>query len=262
MARPDTDEEVWRYSRIGELDLDRYAPLKRQRATQTVVQRDLSAFGEMSAVGVIRNGWIVEATASSDAVDAGLYAGPVGDAPDGESLLGAAVDVPVDLFGHLNRAFGPEPLAVVVPDGVRLGAPVVVVVLTDGDGAAVFPRVLVRVGADASADVVELHTSPKVDALVAPVQAATVGRDGHLRHALVQELGPRVWQLGHQAFQVEKSGRLEAFAAGLGGDYARTRTDCRLVGRGADGRLAAAYYGEDDQTLDFRNFKDQSLIHI
>ena len=114
-------------------------------------------------------------------------------------------------------------------DGVRLGAPVVVVVLTDGDGAAVFPRELVRVGADASAHVVELHTSTKVDALVAPVLEATVGRDGHLRHALVQELGPRVWQLGHQAFRVEQSGRLEAFAAGLGGDYARTRTDCRSL---------------------------------
>ena len=258
VARPDTEEEVWRYSRIGDLDLDRYAPLKRQRATRTVVQRDLSAFGELSALVVVRNGWIVEATVSSDAVDVGLYAGAVGDVRDGESLFGAVLDVPVDLFGHLNRAFGPEPVAVIVPDGVRLAAPVVVVVLTDGAGAAVFPRVLVSVGADAAADVVELHTSTEVEALVAPVLEATVGRDGHLRHALVQELGPRVWQLGHQAFRVEQSGRLEAFAAGLGGDYARTRTDCHLVGRGADGRLAAAYYGEDDQTLDFRTFQEHA----
>ena len=256
--RPDTDEEVWRYSRIGELDLDRYAPLERQRASQTVVQRDLSAFGEMSAVVVVRNGWIVETTISSDAAEAGLFAGAVGDAPGGEASYGSALDSPVDLYGHLNRAFGPEPVAVVVPEGLRLAAPVVVVVLADADGAAVFPRVLVSVGADASADLVELHTSTEVDALVAPVLEATVGRDGHLRHALVQEFGPRIWQLGHQAFRVEQSGRLESFVAGLGGDYARTRTDCRLVGRGADGRLAAAYYGEGDQTLDFRTFQDHA----
>jgi len=223
-----------------------------------VVQRDLSAYGEMAAVVVVRNGWVVETTCASDALDAGLFVGPVGEAPGGESLFGAAQEEPADLFGHLNRAFGPEPVAVVVPGGLRLEAPVVVVVLTDADGAAIFPRVLVQVGDDASATVVELHTSTEVDSLVAPVLEATVGRDGHLRHALVQELGPRVFQLGHQAFRVGQSGRIDAFAAGLGGDYARTRIDCRLMGRGAEGRLAAAYFGEDDQTLDFRTFQEHA----
>ena len=222
------------------------------------MQRDLSAYGEMAAVVVVRNGWVVETTYASDAVDDGLYAGPVTDAPDGESLFGAPQDEPVDLFGHLNRAFGPEPVAVVVPDGLRLAAPVVVVILTDADGAAVFPRVLVQIGDDASATVVELHTSTEVDSLVVPVLEATVGRDGHLRHALVQELGPRVFQLGHQTFRVGQSGRIDAFAAGLGGDYARTHIDCRLNGRGAEGRLAAAYFGEDDQTLDFRTFQEHA----
>ena len=222
------------------------------------MQRDLSAYGELAAVVVVRNGWVIEASCASDSVDGGLYVGPVSGAPDGEALFGAVQEKPVDLFGHLNRAFGPEPVAVVVPDGVRLEAPVIVVVLTDADGAAIFPRVLVQVGDDASATVIELHTSTEVDALVAPVLEATVGRDGHLRHALVQELGPRVFQLGHQAFRVGQSGRIDAFSAGLGGDYARTRIDCRLTGRGAEGRLVAAYFGEDDQTLDFRTFQEHA----
>jgi Fe-S cluster assembly protein SufD len=42
----------------------------------------------------------------------------------------------------------------------------------------------------------------------------------------------------------------------LGGDYSRLRTDCRLDGRGATGTLLAAYFGEGDQTLDFRTFQD------
>ena len=44
--------------------------------------------------------------------------------------------------------------------------------------------------------------------------------------------------------------------AGFGGDYARVRTDCRLSGRGATGDLLAAYFGDGDQTLDFRTFQD------
>ena len=43
---------------------------------------------------------------------------------------------------------------------------------------------------------------------------------------------------------------------GFGGDYTRLRTDCRLVGRGATGDLAAAYFGDGDQTLDYRTFQD------
>ena len=255
---PDTNEEVWRYSRIGELDLGRYIALGRQPTTKTAAGLDLATYGETSALIVVRNGWVSEATTSSDALDDGLYVGPVADLAEGESLFGSALEVPVDLFGHLNRAFGPEPVAVVVPDGIHLEAPVVVVVLSDVDGAAVFPRVVVRLGADATATVIEHHASAEVDALVAPVFEATVGHSGYLRHALVQDLGPRVWQLGHQAFRVEQSGRLEAFSVGLGGDYVRTRTDCRLAARGAEGRLTAAYYGEKEQTLDFRTFQEHA----
>jgi Fe-S cluster assembly protein SufD len=212
----------------------------------------------MAGVVVIRNGWVVENTLESGLAEAGVTIGPIADLEDGSDHLGSAIDFPVDLFGHLNRAFGPEPVAIVVPDGVQVDDPVVVVVLTDAKASAVFPRVIVRCGVGASLTVVELHTSTDVASLVVPVLEATIESDGRLRHALVQEMGPRIWQLAHQAFKVGQSGTVEAFTAGLGGDYARTRIDCRLVGRGAEGRLAAAYYGEDDQTLDFRTFQEHA----
>ena len=45
---------------------------------------------------------------------------------------------------------------------------------------------------------------------------------------------------------------------GLGGEYARSRTDCHLVGRGATGNLHAVYFGEGSQTLDFRTFQQHA----
>ena len=95
---PSPDEEVWRYSRIADLDLDGFAPLKRQRASNSVVERDLSAF----------------------MAEAGMTIGPIADLDDGSDHLGSAIDFPVDLFGHLNRAYGPEPVAIVVPDGLQV----------------------------------------------------------------------------------------------------------------------------------------------
>jgi Fe-S cluster assembly protein SufD len=57
---------------------------------------------------------------------------------------------------------------------------------------------------------------------------------------------------------VGQSADFLAAGAALGGAYARLRTDCRLVGRGASGTLVAAYLGDGDQMLDFRTFQDHA----
>jgi Fe-S cluster assembly protein SufD len=55
---------------------------------------------------------------------------------------------------------------------------------------------------------------------------------------------------------VESDATLTSVCAAFGGDYARQRTDCRLIGRGATGKLRAVYFGEAEQMLDFRTFQD------
>jgi Fe-S cluster assembly protein SufD len=44
--------------------------------------------------------------------------------------------------------------------------------------------------------------------------------------------------------------------AAFGGEYARLRTECRLVGRGATANLVSLYFGDGHQMLDFRTFQD------
>jgi Fe-S cluster assembly protein SufD len=75
-------------------------------------------------------------------------------------------------------------------------------------------------------------------------------------HVTVQQLGLATWQLGGQVSQVEGEASLRTTSVGFGGDYARMRTECRMVGRGATGELDAVYFGEGRQTLDFRTFQD------
>ena len=255
---PSPDEEAWRYSRIGELQLDHYHPQGAPSDREDAPPVDLAQYPDPAATLTVRNGWIDQSWVAAEAAELGVTVGPVTETADGQRLVGSVLDEPADLFGHLNRAFGPEPAAVVVPDGVRLAAPIIIVVHADADAAALFSRLVVEVGRDASVTVVELHTSTDVDSLVVPVLEASVGPAGRLRHGLVQNLGRRVWQVGQQAFRVDTDATVEAFTAALGGDYARTRIDCRLVGRGAEGRLTAAYFGEGTQTLDFRTFQEHA----
>ena len=56
------------------------------------------------------------------------------------------------------------------------------------------------------------------------------------------DLGMAAWQIGVQVSQVGAEASLRSTSVGFGGEYARLRTDCRMVGRGATGELDAVYF--------------------
>jgi Fe-S cluster assembly protein SufD len=267
---PTTDEEVWRYSRVDELDLDDFTPVLAPPGSGGIpagAQTVLDGLGPWSAVAVVHNGFPVHVELAPEAIDRGVRLGPVDDlfpagpgddgAPAGPAgPLGALATEPVDVFGALNDVFTPRPLVLDVPAGVTLTAPVVVIDWVDADGGAVFPRLAVRLGEDAEAVLVDWHGSDDVVALVAPVVELDVARAGRLSYVTVQHRGPRLWQVAAQLSRADADATVSAAQVGLGGDYARTRADCRLVGRGASGNLRAVYFGEGEQMLDFRTFQD------
>jgi Fe-S cluster assembly protein SufD len=202
----------------------------------------------------VRNGRVVASRLSDAAAAAGLRVGPAGD--DHADLLGAAVGTAPDVFFTLNDALTAEPVVVDVPAGATVPGPVVVVHVTHGDGVAAFPRLVVRVGADSAAAVLEIQASGDEPALVVPVTEILAGRAARVGHVTVQQLGLATWQLAGQVSHVEAEATLRTTSVGFGGDYARMRTDCRMVGPGATGELDAIYFGEGRQTLDYRTFQD------
>ena len=171
-------------------------------------------------------------------------------------MLGATIDQAPDVFLGFNDAFLAEPVVVRVPAGVAVDAPVVVAHLTEGEGLAAFPRLVVEAGDDSEVSVLEIQVSGPEPSLVVPVTEIAVGRAARVGHLTVQQLGLACWQLGLQVASVDAEASLRTTTVGFGGDYARQRTDCRMVGRGATGELDAVYFGEGDQTLDFRTFQD------
>jgi Fe-S cluster assembly protein SufD len=95
-----------------------------------------------------------------------------------------------------------------------------------------------------------------VASLVCPVVHLTAARDARLGYLAVHDLGPRAWQIAHQVAEAETQSTITSSVAAFGGDYARLRTDCNLVGRGATANLVSLYFGDGHQMLDFRTFQD------
>jgi Fe-S cluster assembly protein SufD len=251
-ALPTTEEEVWRYSRVADLDLDEWAPAPVPSGGAV----DVPPVGDRAALVVVVDGHVV-ATEVDPALEArGVRIGRLCDLdPDG-ARLGEIRGEAESALADLHDAFAADPVLVEVPDGVVLDAPVVVVHQAVADGGASFPHLVVRAGRDSELTVYDHQASGDVHALVLPVVEIDAGDAARVRYLGAQVHGPRVWQLGRQASRVGRDTSFTTTSVALGGDYARLTIDSTMVGRGGSGEMFAAWFGEADQTHDFRTMQD------
>ena len=257
---PTAAAEEWRYSAIADFDLSAYqlarmdAPLPPEG---TWAGAGSCSNGSTAAVLDVVDGRIVAETGLEDLSRQGVRVGPLSDSADGAELLGSVADGASDYFTVFNDAFVDCPIVVDVPAGVAVDGVIVVRHYAGAAGVATFPRLVVRVGRDGSAKVLDLQRSAG-PALVVPVVELDVGQAARLGYVNLQQHDHRTTQIAAHTARVERDAALVAASVALGGGYARTRTDTRLVGRGASGDLLSAYFGSGDQILDFRTYQDHA----
>ena len=248
---PDVADEEWRYSAIREFDLADFVP-----SLETCDAPALEF--EIDSAAVVRtvNGRVVAVDVADELVATGVYVGPLAGVDKGSTLLGAVSAEASDYFTVLNDAFAADPVLIRVPSGVVLKRPIVVTHHVAGERVAAFPRLVVDIGANAQAEVLDHHTSDSGPLLVCPVTELDVSAAGRLGYLNVQQLGSGTWQFSSQLSRAGRDASLTASTAAFGGGYARTRSDVRLVGRGANCDLLALYFGDGRQGLDFRTYQD------
>ena len=213
MDMPTAEQEVWRYSRIGELQLDRFHPA----AASTTVHG--------------ANGYLAER----------------------HELDTSAVH---DIFDELAGAFHSDTV-LSIPRGQHVASPIVVTHTVRGDDEATFPRLVVDAGENSEVTVVERFVSDgSGSALVVPRLFVRAQQAARVTYLAINELGTAVWQLGHQFAIGERDSTTLLATVALGGEYARVRTDAKVVGQGASTRQVALYYADETQMHDFRTLQD------
>jgi Fe-S cluster assembly protein SufD len=250
VALPTADLEVWRYSPIDDLEIDRYQAITTAGDADPAIENPMVP-RERAALVVVRDDRIVHLEVNA----AGLSITPLGDLAEEPTELGAAINEP-DAFTLRNDAFSEAGIVIDVERNAVVELPVVVLHDVTVDGSLTYPRVLVRAATSSQVTVLDVAVSDDVDALIIPVIELHAGANATLRYESVQALGPRVWQVGTTGASVDRDGRLTSAAIALGGAYARTRLDSKVVGPGAETELVAAYFGSADQIHDFRTLQD------
>jgi Fe-S cluster assembly protein SufD len=247
---PTEADEIWRYSRVGELEPGAWtpAPGPNGSAVPPGVAQILDHVGRRGGLALTVDGYLVHHDVNAGGARIGPAAGDI------DALSAGAT--PWDAFAELNTAQAPTPLVVDVPSGEVVDDPVVICHWVASGDTAAFPRVVVRVGEGAEITLIEYHASAPVRAWVDPVTELHVADTGRLTHVTVQELGPAVWQTAFLAADVGRDASLRTANVALGGDYARVRTDSRVTGAGGNAELLALYCGSGAQMHDFRTLQD------
>jgi len=264
---PTAAEEIWRYSRIGDLDLGRYRPVGLEQLGKPGVEPApgggpfAAEAGERSGLIVVRNGRVVHHELD-DALEAkGVRACGLATCAESDvrAFLGTASDASPDAFTRLHDAFLAGGAFVHVPAGVVVDRPIVVLHWSEGAGFATFPHTLVVAEETAELTVIDRFGSPAVgDHLVDAVVELLVGDGAHVRYLSVQEHGAHTWQIALQRAHLGRDATLRSSAVALGGDYARLRSESRLDGAGGESDQLAVYFGDGTQMLDFRTLQDHA----
>jgi Fe-S cluster assembly protein SufD len=226
VALPTEAEEVWRYSRVGEISFADFA------ASAGPDDRSEVRFVAQKGLVVSRGEAVDSAVVGSllpDSTDAFVLASIayLGDVTSIEVASGVSVVEPI----HLDRR--------VVSSGIVIGT-----------------RLVISVGAQAECTVIERLSSGDVASLVLPMTEIRLAQGARLRYITVQELGASARQIAMTVCETAADATLSTMAVALGGSYARLRNDARIIGRGAHNELLAVYFGEGHQMHDFRTTQD------
>jgi Fe-S cluster assembly protein SufD len=264
---PTPAEEIWRYSRIDELDLDRFRPPSRDEIGESEGEAApgggpvAAEAGERAGLVVVRNGRVVHHELDDTIAAKGVQVRGLAtcEAADVADLLGACSQASPDAFTVLHDAFLAGGAFVRVPAGVVVDKPIIVLHWSEGIGLATFPHTLVVAGESSEVTVLDRFGSPEISGVghfVDAVVELLVGDNSRVRYLSVQEHGPHTWQVALQRAHVGRDASLHSSAVALGGDYARLRSESRLDGDNAESDLMAVYFGDHTQMLDFRTLQD------
>jgi Fe-S cluster assembly protein SufD len=253
MSLPTTEEEIWRYTPINDLDLDAYSLVDAAAAVPAgLTSPFVDAVQERAGLVVLVDGRLVSVELSDAATAAGVTVTSAGDA---EGRLLAAPDP--DALSALHDAFVADIVTVRVPARAVVELPIVVLQVATAGGTATFPHLVVDAGEQSEVTILDHWTSSGDGrALVSPVVDVQSGAAANVRYVNVQDFGRGVWSTGNLLVSPGRAATTRAWVAALGGSYARLYLDAQLAEPAATADIAAVYFGEDDQEHDFRSLQD------
>ncbi len=172
------------------------------------------------------------------------------DADPGSSLL-----LPVDhnKLAAAHAAFATDGVLIDVAPATVMAAPIVVEIQSTQEGTASFPHVVLKVGENAEAGVLVVYRSADgVRLLTVPRVDIDVADGANLKYLSVQGVDQAATSVVHQRVRLGRDSTSRIGEVGLGGKLGRLDLAVNLLGNGSSSEVVGLYFGEGEQTLDYR----------
>jgi Fe-S cluster assembly protein SufD len=169
-------------------------------------------------------------------------------------------------FVALNTAFLNDGACVRLPDRAVLEQPIHVLFLVTGDsnGQSIMahPRVLVVLGANSQASIVETYAGPPgTRYFTNAVSEIVLGENAVLDHYKVQYESTEAYHVGCMHVQAKRSARCAAHSISLGGALVRNDVMAVLDGEGIECTLNGLYVADEQRLVDNHTTIDHAQPH-
>ncbi|HEX9978889.1 MAG TPA: Fe-S cluster assembly protein SufD [Acidimicrobiia bacterium] len=247
LPMPVEKDEGWRYVDLA-LDLADFG------VAETPGSAMASSDLEGAVAGVTARAVNVDGHTVSASGGKGITVAPYREQP--EDL---AFSDPVDRLDALHDAFAFDGFLVSAAEGAA--GRVLLDLQAVTPGVASVPRVMLTADEGAALSVVVLQRSPDgVSALVVPSFEVEAGAAAHVDLTVVQAWGDETIAVARHRVRAGRDAAVGLAEAGFGGRLSRLQLSVDLAGAGAGAEIVGAYFGDREQTLDYRYFIRHSAV--
>jgi Fe-S cluster assembly protein SufD len=205
---------------------------------------------------------------------AGVQAGSLAGAINGElqadseivqRYLGQLADTATRAFDALNTARLEDGGYVHIPDGVALDQPLQIMFVStegpSGSASVSHPRLLIVVGSNARARIVETYVGTGDRYFANAVTEVYVGENAYLDHYKVQEDSIHAFHVASMHVHASRSATFSSHSFTLGGKLVRNDAVAILDGEGAECTLNGLYLADGDRLVDNHTTIDHAKAH-
>jgi len=171
--------------------------------------------------------------------------------------FGAGIPGDRDVFAAIHQAFADDGAFLHIGSGTAVAEPFTLEISATQSGSISLPHFTVVVEDNAEASAIVYFTSEDdIEAVVLSQVEVTIGKNSHFKLTVVQQWGGKTRAVADVAYTMADNATGTFTEIGLGGAYSRIRFDAELIGNGSHMEIVGAYFGDNDQVLDYRYFLD------
>ena len=270
---PTVRDEEWRFTNVAPVSTGEF---RLADGTAAVSEKQLASllYGDARFRLVVVNGRYRPDLSRVQGLPAKVRVGSLaaminGDlAADSENVqryLGQLADLGVRAFDALNTARIEDGAFVHIPDGAIVTEPIQVMFISTGESAGVatasHPRLLVVVGSQAQAKLVETYVGWGGRYFVNAVTEVFVGEHAVLDHYKVQEDSVDAFHIASMHVHTSRSATFSSHSFAIGGKLVRNDAVAILDGEGAECTLNGLYLADGDRLVDNHTTIDHAKAH-